>query len=137
MQKEYVEAAEQKFGSRGTFIQEAVGEKVNDKWIETFDVINAHGLIHHLSDQDSDTLLQTASKYLKPDGYMVTVDSVYHNKQSRISKWLVSKDRGQNIRGPEGYISLAQKYFKIDRHYITDNHLNIPYSIFTMKLSAL
>jgi len=134
MQLEYIEIARTKFSHRGQFYHEAVGQNYNTQWQSFFDVINIHGLIHHLSDEDSDILLQAAQKYLKKTGFVITVDTVKHEGQSYASKWLTSKDRGQNIRTPEEYLGLAEKYFNVEESYITTDHLNIPYSIFTMKL---
>mgnify|MGYP000049655615 CR=1 FL=1 len=132
MQQSYITKARNKYKDKGEFYCEKVGEHVREEWIGKFDIINAHGLLHHLSDEESKALLEISSKYLKPEGFLVTVDSLFHDQQSKLSKWLVSKDRGQNIRQPKEYLKLAGNYFRNVESYIDDKSLRIPYSIFTM-----
>lgn len=134
MQEEYISYAKNTFKDRGKFFIERVSDDINSKWLSYFDIINIHGLIHHLSDDDCDILLSTSYKYLKDGGSVITVDSVFHDNQSLLSKFLVSKDRGRNIRTPKGYLNLASKDFKIEDSYVSTNHINIPYSVFTMHL---
>lgn len=131
----YITSAKKTFGNRGTFIKEVVGENLNQNWIGYFDVILAHGLIHHLTDTQSHQLLKSAKQYLKKDGFLVTVDTVYHEQQNLIRKFLVSKDRGQNVRTPSKYLELAKEYFNVELSEINDYSLRIPYSLFTMKLT--
>ena len=134
MQESYISYAQSKFGNRGKFYQEKVGENIRDEWLSYFDIVNAHGLLHHLNDQDSEVLLEGAYTYLKKGGYLVTVDTVFHEDQSIMSKWLVSKDRGLNIRTPKEYLKLANKFFDKVECYLETDSLNIPYSIYVMVL---
>jgi len=134
MEESYINFAKNKFGEKGNFYCERVGDTINKRWYNYFDAINANALIHHLSDKDTLFLFEVARQYLKPNGFLITQDSVYHDKQSRASKWLVSKDRGQNVRTPQQYLVIAKKSFeKIESELIT-NHLRIPYSVFVMKM---
>ena len=134
-EESYINQAKQKFGSRGSFYHERVGQDLREDWLGSFDLINAHGLLHHLSDKDSDMLFTTAFKYLKKGGKFVTADTTYHDSQGAFTRWLVSKDRGQNIRKPNQYLKIASNQFKIVDSYVMDDYLNIPYSIFTMVLT--
>jgi len=134
MQKEYIEFAKDKFGSRGNFYCAKVDQSFNPEWESTFDAINAHGLLHHLDDDDGIKLLESAFYYLKPNGYLVTVDTVKHDNQSKLTSWIVSKDRGQNIKSPSGYLAFAKSVFKNVNGDLIDNHNRIPYSIFVMKM---
>jgi len=111
MQEEYIEHAKSKFSDRGKFFTQIVDGTLLPEWINKFDVILAHGLLHHLINQDCDVLLKSSNEYLKEDGFMITVDSTYFEGQSKLAKWLVSKDRGQNVRRPEDYKELASKYY--------------------------
>ncbi len=133
MEESYIESLNIKYKGKGKFYCERVGEVMREEWKDYFTAVNAHGLIHHLSDEDSLSLFEAAKYYMKPGAFFVTVDSVYHDGQSKLSKWIVSKDRGQNIRTPQQYIDLAKKYFsKVESELVTD-HLRIPHSIFVMK----
>jgi len=134
LEENYIEYLNEKFKGKGVFYCEKVGEVIREEWKGYFDVVNAHGLLHHLSNEDCDLLLETARLYLKEGGYLVTVDSAFHEGQSKVSKWLVSKDRGQNVRTAEGYDALAGRFYeKVDTELIT-NHLRIPYSIYVMAM---
>lgn len=134
MQKEYIDHANAKYRDKGKFIVAKVDDSINSNWAKYFDVINVHGLLHHLSDNDCDLILSTSHKYLKDSGFMITVDSTYFKGQTKFAKWLVSKDRGQNVRSPDEYTNLAEKYFNRVEGKLIEKHLNIPYGIYTMVL---
>jgi len=134
MQESYINHAREKFGDRGKFFCERVGEKLRSEWIDYFDIINAHGLLHHLTDKDSMSLLEIGHKYLKKGGKMITVDTTYHKDQSFVSRWIVSKDRGQNLRTPSEYDALGKNYFSRIDGKLDTKSLNIPFSIYTMAL---
>jgi len=114
---------------------EKVGEVERKEWINRFDFINAHGLIHHLSDKDTQYLLDISFTYLKPGGQLITVDSLYHKNQSKFSRWMVSKDRGQNVRQTAHYLDLANAVFEKVEYSIDDHALRIPFSLLTMILT--
>lgn len=133
-EQSYIDFCKEKYGNRGKFFREKVGENIREEWLGYFDAINAHGLIHHLSDVDSDLLLSTAYKYLKPNGYLVTFDSAYHNDQPILSKWLVSKDRGQNVKHCDDYLSFAKQYFKNIEGTLYTNYSMLPYAAYAMKM---
>lgn len=132
MQESYINFIKKKYSGRGEFYCEKVGEVIREDWLEKFDIINAHGLLHHLDDKSSHDLLAISKKYLKKGGFLLTVDSVHHLDQSRITKYIVSKDRGQNIRTPTAYLNLAKNYFDKVEGILDDKAFNIPFSIYTM-----
>ena len=65
---------------------------------------------------------------------LLTVDTVFHKNQSSVTRYIVSKDRGQNIRTPEEYLKLGKTYFDDVKGILDDKAFNIPYSIYTMIL---
>lgn len=130
----YISFCEKEYGNRGKFSLEKAGEELRKEWENKFDAINAHGLLHHLSDEEGETLLKTAKYYLKPGGYLVTFDSSYHKTQSKISRWLVSKDRGQNVKMDSDYLTMAKKYFTNVEGQLYTNYSRLPYSAFAMKM---
>lgn len=133
-EQSYIDFCKKKYGNRGQFFKEKVGENIRTEWLNYFDAINAHGLIHHLTDEDANILIATAFKYLKPSGYLVTFDSAYYQNQPAISKWFVSKDRGQNVKKCEEYKVLAKKYFDKIEGTLYTNYSRLPYSAYTMKM---
>ena len=137
MEEDYISFCRSRYGYRASFYHEKVGEKDHSEWHNHFDVINMHGLIHHLDDNDSLKLMQLVFDYLVPGGNAFTADSLYHENQTFVARWLVSKDRGQNIRTPEQYLALArQKFIKVESRII-ENYARFPYSLFYMKLQKI
>lgn len=133
-EEHYIEHCKSTYGERGVFLKEKVGEVLRPEWFNNFDAINAHGLLHHLSDEDSSVLLSTGYKYLKPGGYLVTFDTCYHDLQSKISRWLVSKDRGQNVKHWKEFHSFADHFFDKVEGKLYKNYSRLPYSAYAMKL---
>lgn len=134
MQKEYIDFAKKKFGTRGDFYCEAVGKTLNPNWENYFDAINADGILHHLSEEDSLKLIETAYFYLKKGGKLITIDPVYYQNQFKIIRYIISKDRGQNIRTNYQYLKLAKSVFFNVKSNITNKYFLIPYSYFIMEL---
>ena len=75
-----------------------------------FDIVLALGILHHLSDLESLQLFNTAIHSLKPGGKLITFDEIYVSSQSRLARWIISKDRGQNVRTKEACISLSSVF---------------------------
>lgn len=134
MEESYIQHAREKYKNRGSFYTQRVGQDINENWINYFDAINAHGLIHHLNDEDIGILLNGAKNYLSPKGKIVTIDAVYYDGQSRFSKWIVSKDRGQNVKTIEQYTELAKRYFTNVETELIKNHNRLKYSVLVMVL---
>lgn len=130
--EKYIEYAKKIFKNRGKF-QCALVDKHNLEGQGTFDFMFAFGLIHHLEDEDVIKLYQLAKLALKKGGKLVTFDGVYTEDQSKFSKWLVSKDRGQCVRDIEGYSSLAKKEFSNFKYTINHDLYRIPYSLIIME----
>lgn len=134
MEEEYIKFCIEKYGHRASFYCERVGDYERKEWENYFDCINIHGLLHHLTDDDCNHILNLASIYVNDQGTVVTVDSVFHKNQNKIDKWFVSRDRGQNIKSPKEYINMASKFFDKVDHKIVNDHIRIPYSIFIMRM---
>lgn len=134
IEEKYIRWNLQNYHRRGSFFLENVIANERKEWYSYFDAINAHGLLHHLSDEDCDILLSRAWKYLKPNGYLITVDSAYHDRQHLVSRWLVSRDRGQNVKTANGYLEFAQRIFHNVKGEIISDHLWIPFSVFIMMM---
>ncbi|ATX79584.1 Methyltransferase domain-containing protein [Mariprofundus aestuarium] len=123
----YIAEARNRFSTRGTFKAELVREATLED-MEPFDLVLAFGLLHHLDDDEGKTLFALARKALKPGGLVITIDPVYVPEQSALAHWMISKDRGQNIRVPEGYRELASAQFTDITAIVRHDMLHIPYS---------
>jgi SAM-dependent methyltransferase len=127
----YIAAAERRYGSRGRFFCAWVG---GEPALEgSFDFVVAKGVLHHLNDDDAGLLIRGAHDYLRQGGYLVTSDPVFHPGQSRIARFLISRDRGRRVRMPEGYQALVAACFpEIDAKVVT-GQLTVPYSHFILR----
>lgn len=130
--QKYINAALRKYKKRGEFHCEEINNLVpSDR--DRFDIVLAKGILHHIDDKESKKLFNIAFSSLKSGGCLITIDGVYVNNQSKIAKYIISKDRGQYIRTGEEYKNLAETYFSKIETYILDDAYIIPYTIFIMK----
>lgn len=92
------------------------------------DAVLAIGIIHHLEDKECIDLFQVAKKTLRPEGFFLALDPVYHPSQSMIARYIISKDRGKAVRTTEQYLSLYAKEFTQVDYHIDTHPLHIPYT---------
>lgn len=133
LSQEYISFAKKKHGNRGKFHCNDLNKIKND--LPKFDTVLAIGLLHHLNDDEADKLFAMAASCLKSTGKLITLDGCYEKSQSKIAKFIISKDRGQNIRTPEEYNSFALKTFRNVKTDIKHDLLRIPYTHFIMQCS--
>ena len=123
----YINAARKQFhGRRATFECRSVGD--DPLGLKPFDVALAFGLMHHLDDAEVIALLRTAKGLLAPEGQLFMLDPLFTPQQSRASRFIVSKDRGRNIRTIEGYVALCEREFSFVRTEVDLDPLRIPYT---------
>ena len=106
----YINAAKKRFSSRGSFICANVKDaKFNN--LKSFDIVIAIGVLHHLNNDEVKSLIKLAHKKLKPGGRLITADPCLIKNQNPIARFLIKKDRGQNVRGYKGYSNLTKNLF--------------------------
>ena len=124
---EYIEAAKLKFGDKGQFkcmtIKEGLPSELNNK----FDVALAIGVLHHLNDDESLSLIEAAYNSLIPGGRLVTIDPCFDLNQTILAKKIISRDRGQFIRTGNQYQALFDKT-KLRPIVYIKNRAWIPYT---------
>ena len=79
------------------------------------DIVFALGLLHHLDDETALNVMRLAHQALKPGGRLLTFDPCFDAGQNMMSRFLVSIDRGQNVRTMAGYESIASAVFESPR----------------------
>jgi len=106
----YITKASARYGARGSF---HCGLLTKDKLAgePPFDVVLLLGVLHHMDDEVAKTTLRLAHQALRQGGRLVSFDPCYADGQNMIARFLVSKDRGQNVRLQAQYEALAQKHF--------------------------
>lgn len=127
LSQKYIQAARSRFGDRATFVCESVSTTTL-KQSSYFDIVLAMGILHHLDDVEAIQLFQLAKTALKPGGRLITFDGVFTNDQSACARYIISKDRGQNVRTKNGYYQLATQVFPQIVVNIRHDLLRIPYT---------
>jgi len=134
MNKNYIDSAKKRFGKYGTFLCKKLSNAILNEF-SLFDIVLADGILHHLDDSEALQLFEFAYKLLKKTGRLITKDGCYINEQSKIVKFILSKDRGYHVRTKEDYLSLATKFFPNVKVSIYNNLLRIPYTHIIMECS--
>lgn len=107
----YIEQAQRKYGERGHFHCKLLKRSDLDQ-LPRFDIVVASGLLHHLDDEVAGELLVLAHAALKLGGRLVTIDPCLVPGQSPIARFLIERDRGQNVRTQDAYSALAGRVFQ-------------------------
>jgi SAM-dependent methyltransferase len=108
---EYIAAAKLEYGTRGNFICGLLDEAELAK-LPKFDRVLGLGLLHHLNDDEAIAFFNLAKRALSTSGRVVTIDPCLAVGQNQIARFLILRDRGQNVRDAQSYVSLVQDSFK-------------------------
>ena len=133
--QEYINAARSRYGNRATFICEQVSTKTLEE-NSSFDIVTAIGILHHLDDVEALQLFHLAQVALKPGGRLVTIDPCFVEKQSLWARYIISKDRGKNVRTTEAYLAIASQVFSTVAVSIRHDLLRIPYTHIILECSC-
>lgn len=129
LSERYIDRAQKRrFKGKVRFISSDINEFLN-KSKEKFDIIIGYGLLHHLNDGEAKLMIKQAKKSLLPGGRLVTIDGVYHDNQNFISKFMIDRDRGRNVRNKPDYRALFADDFTTLDIDIRKDILRIPYSL--------
>ena len=114
----------QAFGDRAVFIAGRCDDWRRDARTRDADIVLAHGVLHHVDDEEFLRILEFARAALKPDGRFVFYEPCYLIWQSRLSAFLMSHDRGQHIRKEQEWKELAGRVFpRITTSIVTSTNL--------------
>lgn len=130
----YIEAAKTRFGSRGHF-HCGLLDKTALNELPKFDVVLAIGVLHHLDDDVAAALFALAREALSEGGRMITIDPCFASEQNPIARYLISRDRGQNVRNADSYRALAGQTFQNVCGTLSHRHW-IPYTHWVMECST-
>jgi ubiquinone/menaquinone biosynthesis C-methylase UbiE len=126
----YIRAARKRFSNRDTFIlaDASSARTYDDERLMMADLVLCNGLLHHLSDDDAITILESIKKILRPRGRLVCIEATYLVRQGKLSKWVVSLDRGEYVRSESEWKELVRKVFPSHRTHIVTGLIRIPYT---------
>ena len=132
---DYIESARHRYGTRGRFAVETVGEGFAQQYSD-FDIVLATGVLHHLRNEDALALFHVAKTALKPGGVLVTLDGAFVDGQSRVAHYLARSDRGLFVRRPDEYVRLAGSVFPRVEMQVSHDLLRIPYTHVIMRCGS-
>ena len=135
--EKYIEHARSIYGTRASFECADVGQLMDGcrGRSEGFDIALAIGLLHHLEDDVARKVFLISREVLAKKGRLVTLDAVFLEKQNIMAKFIISKDRGRNVRTPEAYAKIAKSVFPGAESDIAGDLFRIPYSHIIMRCS--
>jgi SAM-dependent methyltransferase len=124
---DYIDSAGEHFGTdRRTF---RVGDVTAlDDDLRDFDIVTVFGVIHHLDDAATRAAFRHAAQALRSGGRIITVDPAFTFPQNPWARAVIARDRGQNVRFPEQYKTLATGSFADVRTTTRSDLLRIPYT---------
>jgi len=125
---QYIARARQKYGNRGHFHHDYVNN-ANVASIGKIDLVLAIGVFHHLDDIEVIRSSELAYTVLKSGGKFISIDPCYEDGQSRMARYIINRDRGQNVRYAQQYQALIEHTGQWTvRTSIRHDLLNIPYT---------
>ncbi len=130
----YIERARDRFGDRAQF---HCGLMTADEMAKhaPFDLAISIGVLHHMDDAEAIELLELAKSGVKPGGRVLTLDGCYVEKQNPAARFLLDRDRGQNVRWPHEYEALAEQSFESVRGDVV-HRLWVPYTLWIMEMTC-
>jgi cyclopropane fatty-acyl-phospholipid synthase-like methyltransferase len=123
----YIEDAQAKYGNRGKFYCLPL-ESISDVGLNRYDLVIGVGVLHHLNDTQGQNFFSIASNTLKYNGRCVVLDPCIVDNQHPIARFLISMDRGRNIRTADAYAALAKSTFPNIVQHLHYDRLRVPYT---------
>lgn len=132
---EYIAAAQDRWGRRGTFRPMSVDD-MEPGMFPPFDIALAIGVLHHLDDHQVAALFPMIARVLRPGGRLVSLDPCHTRPQSRFARFVISFDRGRNVRTPDQYAAFAGTAFSRVSATVLRDLLRIPYAHAVLECST-
>ena len=129
----YIASARRRHLDKGTFVVGDTTSLWDDPRFRDADIVLGLGILHHLDDEEALNCLRFAHRALKPGGRFVCFEACWVSYQGFLSRYIMSKDRGQNIRTEQMYRQLAGSVFKKVNAWIDTKSMRIPYVIIFLE----
>ncbi|HEY6080929.1 MAG TPA: class I SAM-dependent methyltransferase [Polyangiaceae bacterium] len=130
-----IQAARARFGDRAKFFDEPFTAE-HQRALGPFDKVLLLGILHHLDDASSRSLLDLVAGCLKPGGVVVALDTPLYEGQSSFSRFLAKNDRGDFVRYAEAYVQLASQSFEQVESRLLGDTLSMPWSFIMMVMKT-
>jgi SAM-dependent methyltransferase len=119
--------ARRTYASRGTFIVGNPQSVGGDSRFKAADIVMAIGVLHHLDDEEAEQCIRFAYDALNTTGRFVCHEPCWIPSQGAISKFIMSTDRGRDIRTEQQYRQLSAKVFNKVDAWVDTKPMRIPY----------
>jgi SAM-dependent methyltransferase len=124
---DYIAFARRTYGGKGTFVVGDTRSLRGDSRFKDADIVIAISVLHHLDDEEAADCIRFAYDALKRGGRLVCYDACWIPNQGVVSRYIMSHDRGRNIRTEQQCRQLAAKLFSNVHTWIDTKPLRIPY----------
>jgi SAM-dependent methyltransferase len=96
--------------------------------MQNSDLVVINGLLHHLEDGEALTALKLARMALATGGRLVCLEPSFLIHQASVSRWLLKRDRGRNVRSEPEWKALFAQAFDNFETFVLTGLLRIPYT---------
>jgi SAM-dependent methyltransferase len=126
----YVERAAKRYGTRPdtVFLHGTSTLAARDARFRNADVVLCFGVLHHLDDRQAVNLLMFCRDALAPAGRFQGLEPAWLPAQGRLSRWVMSLDRGLAIRDLDGWRRLLDNAFAVSQATPVTDLIRIPYT---------
>jgi len=132
----YIKQAIKAYGSRAEFYVCSVENMDSFPAIDSFDIILAIGVLHHIPDDLAALACSRASRHLRKTGLFISLDPCWMDDQSWLQRMVMRLDRGSYVRRTAGYVELLKPSFaNVDTFILDTDTMIIPRSICVLKAS--
>ena len=122
-----IASAKRMHTDRGTFVVGNTESLWDDSRFRDADVVIGLGILHHLEDNEAKHCIRFAHRALKQGGRFVCFEACWVPNQGLLSRYIMTKDPGQNIRTEQMYRQLTNDVFKKVNAWVDTKPLRIPY----------
>ena len=129
--KRCIDYEKNKYINKNNHFYRKIFKKSELKKLPKFDYVILFGILHHLNDKEIKKILVLCKQAMKKNGVLLTEDPIFVEKQNMIARFLISQDRGMNVRKEKDYRILLKQYFRNIRSKVTHQFF-IPYTWFSM-----
>ena len=124
---DYIAFARRTYGDKGTFVVGDTRSLSSDTRFRDADIVIAVSVLHHLDDQEAEDCIRFAYDALKQGGRLICHDACWIPNQGVLSRYIMSTDRGRNIRTEQQYRQLVAKFFGNVQAWVDPKPMRIPY----------
>ena len=126
-------SAKRRHAGRGTFVVGNTESLWDDSRFRNADIVIGLGILHHLDDDAAAHCIHFAHRALKQGGRFVSLEACWVPNQGFLSRYIMSKDRGQYVRTEQMYRQLAGDVFKKVDAWVDTKPMRIPYVIVILE----